>query len=277
MPLTHDIRSAVRRLAARPAYTLLVIVTVALGIGAATAVFSVVDQTVLRPAPFPHADRLVDVLDINKATGGGGSSFSPQKIVAWQSQPALFERFEAFGFQQVDVTGTAEPERIGGLQVSLGLFSMLDVRPRIGREFQPGDGGPGSEPMVISEGFWERRFGGDASAIGQQLLMNDTPHTVIGIMPRRFRLLNADESFWLPYDVNARISERPPVGFSGIGRLATGVEQVRAQTIAGEMADRLQKESALPSTWGLLVGIVTARWGISVTAAKLTGSVGLMP
>ena len=101
MPLTHDIRIAIRRLAARPAYALLVVATVALGIGAATAVFSVVDQTVLRPAPFPHADRLVDAIDINRTSGGGGSSFTAQKIVSWQSQPALFERFEASGFQQL--------------------------------------------------------------------------------------------------------------------------------------------------------------------------------
>jgi putative ABC transport system permease protein len=213
VPLTQDIRIAFRRLATRPAYTTLVVATVALGIGAATAVFSVVDQTVLRPAPFPHADRLVDVLDINRASGGGGSSFTPQKIVSWQSQPALFERFEAFGGQQVDVTGAAEPERLSGLHVSLGLFSMLDVRPRLGREFRHGDGAPGSEPVVIiSEGLWQRRFGGDPGALGQQLLMNDTAHTVIGIMPRRFRLLSEDEAFWLPYDMNGRISERPPVG-----------------------------------------------------------------
>lgn len=254
MPLTHDIRIATRRLAARPAYALLVVATVALGIGAATAVFSVVDQTVLRPAPFPHADRLVDVLDIDRVSGGGGSSFSPQKIVSWQSQPALFERFEAFGFQQVDVTGAAEPERIAGLQVSLGLFSMLDARPRIGREFQQGDGAPGSEPVVIiSDGLWQRRFGGDPGAVGQQLVLNDTAHTVIGVMPRRFRLLGEEESFWLPYDVQARISERAPVGFYGIGRLARGVSQAGAQQVADEMADRLQKESPLPSTWGLRV------------------------
>lgn len=252
MPFSHDIRIAVRRLGATPGHTLLIVATLALGIGAATAVFSVVDQTVLRPAPFPHADRLVDVLDINRTTGGGGSSFSPRKIVSWQSQPALFERFEAFGYQQVDVAGTAEPERIGGLQVSLGLFSMLDVRPRIGRSFQQGDGAPGSELVVIiSEGLWQRRFGGDPGAIGQQLQMNDAAHTIVGVMPRRFRLLREDESFWLPYDMQARIEERPDVGFYALGRLAPGVEHGTAQHIADEMADRLQKELPLPTTWGL--------------------------
>src|SRR5687768_13425720 len=99
-----DIRIAIRHLTAKPAYSLLIVLTLALGIGAATAVFSVVDQTVLRPAPFAEAHRLVDVLHIHRQTGSGGSSLTPQKIVGWQSQAALFERFEAYTFQQMDVT-----------------------------------------------------------------------------------------------------------------------------------------------------------------------------
>ena len=202
MPMHQDIHVAARRLLIRPAHTLLTLAIVALGIGSATAVFSVVDQTVLRAAPFPHADRLVDVLDINRNTGGGGSLFTPQKVVAWQTQSSFFERFEAYSYQQMDVTGSAEPERIGGLQVSLGLFSMLGAHPRVGRGFEPGDGGLGSERVVIiGDALWRKRLGGSADVVGQRMLLNDVPYTVIGVMPRKFRLLDKDESFWLPVDM----------------------------------------------------------------------------
>jgi putative ABC transport system permease protein len=249
--LRHDIRAAVRRLASRPLLTLLSFTTLALGIGAATAVFSVVDQTVLRPAPFPHADRLVDVLHINSKTGGGGSSLTPDKIAGWQVQPALFERFEAYAFQQMDVTGESEPERLSGLVVSLGLFDMLDVNPQIGRAFVKGDGAPGSERVVIiSDATWRRRFGGQADVLGRTTTLNEADYTIVGVMPRRFRLLSEDEAFWLPFDVAAHAGDTSFRGY-GLGRLAPGVTQAAAQALADEMASRLQAETPLPATWGL--------------------------
>src|SRR5215210_3061306 len=120
-----DLHIAIRRLLARPGHTALLIAIVGVGIGAATTVYSVVDQLLLRPAPFAHADRLADVFDTNRKTRGGGNNLTPEKIAGWQAQPALFERFEAAMPVQLDVTGDAEPERIFGLHVSLGLFSML--------------------------------------------------------------------------------------------------------------------------------------------------------
>ena len=249
--LRHDIRAAVRRLASRPLLTLLSFTTLALGIGAATAVFSVVDQTVLRPAPFPHADRLVDVLHIHSVSKSGGSSVTPQKALGWQRQPSLFERFEIYGFQQVDVTGEAEPERLSGLNVSLGLLSMLDARPQIGRSFAAGDGAPGSERVVlISDGLWRRRFGGEGDVLGRQIRLNDVDHTIIGVMPRRFRLLNAEESFWLPVDLQAFGTDTSFRGY-GLGRLAPGVSQADAQKVADTLAERMNTEDPIPMTWGI--------------------------
>ena len=103
---------------------------------------------------------------------------------------------------------------------------MLEVSPRLGRSFQPGDGGAGSEKIVIiSDALWQRRFGGEADALGQQILLNDQPHTVVGVMPRRFRLLNEDEAFWLPVDMNSRLDDSTVRGLHGIGRLEVGVTQ----------------------------------------------------
>lgn len=250
MSIFNDVRIAVRRLARRPAYTLLILGTLALGIGAATAVFSVVDQTILRPAPFPHADRLVDVMHIHSVQKSGGSSMTPQKILGWQGQPSLFERLEVYAYQQVDVTGGAEPERLSGLNVSLGLFDMLAARPQIGRSFTAGDGAPGSERVVlISDAVW-RRFGGEADVLGQQIKLNETDYTVVGVMPRRFRLLSEEESFWLPVDLQAFITDNRLQGY-GLGRLAPGVKPADAQKLADTLTVRMDKEMPIPMTWGL--------------------------
>jgi predicted permease len=254
MLLVDDIRFAVRRLARRPGFSILSIGTLALGIGIATSVFSLVDQTVLRPAPFLFAHRLVDVLHINRTTGGGGNSLTPAKILGWQGQPALFERFEAFTPEQMDVISSGEPERLWGATVSLGLFPMLGVHPQFGREFAEGDGRPGSARVVIiSHAMWRERFGGRSDVLGAQVMLNDVPHTVIAVMPRKFRLRGDDESFWLPVDLAGYLNDPAMSRFYGLGRLAPGVAHAEAQRIADEMADRLQKESPLPNTWGLSV------------------------
>src|SRR5689334_7636138 len=131
------IRLAVRRLMSRPVYTGLLVIIVGVGIGAATTVYSVVDQLLLRPVPFAFAERLVDVLDTR------GNNLTPDKISGWRAQPAVFERLEGLMPAQFDVVGNAEPERIFGWYVSIGLFNMLGVSPRLGRDFMAGDGRPG--------------------------------------------------------------------------------------------------------------------------------------
>jgi predicted permease len=129
---------------------------------------------------------------------------------------------------------------------------MLGVQPRIGRSFQKGDGTPGSERVVIiSHDVWQRRFGGRVDAIGQPMTLNDQNHTIVGVMPRRFLLHGESDSFWLPIDLEARVTDTSLRNFYGIGRLAPGVAHERAQTISNEIADRLQMQTPLPETWGL--------------------------
>jgi putative ABC transport system permease protein len=239
-----------RRVVSRPGFTLLVVLPLALAIGAATAVFSVVDQTVLRAAPFAYADRLVDVLHRTGPSGGGGNSLTMDKIAGWQAQPALFERFEAYAPAQFVLSGDAEPVRVRGVRVSLGLFPMLGVGPRIGRSFEVGDGRPGSEPVVIiSEMLWHMRFNGSPDALGRRITLNDEDYTIIGVMPRRFRLLSNEETLWLPVDIAANIGQPALGGFYGLGRLARGVQVAAAQSLANEMAERLQRETPLARTW----------------------------
>jgi putative ABC transport system permease protein len=248
--LKADARLALRRLAAAPSRSLLIIFTIALGIGAATSVFSVVDQTVLRPAPFLYADRLVDVMDYSRKANGGGSSLSPAKILGWQSQPALFERFEGLEAQEFDIGGDGTPERVSAQRVSLGLFPMLGVAPAIGRGFVDGDGQPGSPRVVIiSDGLWRRRFAGRPDALGRLITLNDQDYTVVGVMPRRFSL--GVQQLWVPLDLRAYADQTRGFGFMGVGRLARGVAMKNAQDVADRLSDRLQQQLPLPRSWDL--------------------------
>ena len=250
----QDIRFAIRRMALRPAHTLLTVATIALGIGASTAVFSVVDQTVLRPAPFAHADRLVDVLHINRKTGSGGSDMTAVKVLGWQAQPSVFERLEMYAGRSFDVTSEGEPERVRGLQVSTGLFEMLGVQPRLGRRFGDGDGRPESDKVaIISEDLWQRRFGGEPDVLGSTIALNDEPHTIVGVMPRRFRLQGDNEAVWVPYHIQANETVPSLGGFYGLGRLAPGVSQADAQALSDRIGERMEKETPIPATWALRV------------------------
>jgi putative ABC transport system permease protein len=246
--LRADVRVAVRRLVARPMRALFVIATIALGIGAATAVFSIVDQTVLRPAPFLFADRLEDVLDPL------GNNLTPAKIFGWQSQPAVFERFESYAPEEFDLSRDGEPERVMGWQISPGLFDMLGVAPRLGRDFIAGDGRPGAERVaIISDALWRRRFASARDVIGRRIALNDQDYTVLGVMPQRFRLLSEKDDVWVPVDLRGHIGDSHADEFYGIGRLARGVRVRDAQALADRLADRLQHETPLKETWKLVL------------------------
>ena len=250
--MIHDFRLALRRFRLKPAHTALMIAILGLGIGAATAVFSVVDQTVLRPAPFAHSDRLVDVIDIDRVRGGGGNLLTAAKIVGWQSEVSVFEAFEAYAPRQFDVTGENEPERVQGLLVSTGLFEMLGVRPIIGRAFVRTDGIPGGERVVlISESLWRRKLGAREDVLDSRLVLNDQQYRIVGVMPRRFRLTGDKESLWVPYDPQSNIADTAAQEFFGIARLATSVSRGSEQQLADTIADRRQAQVPLARTWGL--------------------------
>jgi predicted permease len=245
--MLRDVRLAIRRFWFKPWHTALMIVIVGLGIGAATAVFSVVDQTILRPPPFAHADRLVEVLDLFRSSGARSTNLTPEKIAGWQEQRALFEALEGYMARQVDLTAEqGEPERLRGLVVTTGLFRMLGVQPVIGRDFVEGDGRPGGERVVmIGETLWRHRFGGQPQVLGTEISLNDQKHTIIGVMPRRFRLTGEDEHLWVPVDVRVPgMNERQ--NFLGIGRLARGVHPGSEQQLADTLASRMQALTPLP-------------------------------
>jgi putative ABC transport system permease protein len=248
--LLQDVRYAGRTLMSAPRASALIVAIIAVAIGASVTMFSIVDQTLLRLPPFAHADRLVDVHHLNSKGGGGGNQLAPAKIAGWQAQPAVFERLEAYAPRQFDVTGTAEPERIRGFVISTGLLPMLGVSPALGRGFVVGEGQAGAARVaLISHGLWRRRFGGSGDVLGREILLNDQPHTIVGVMPRRFRLHGEEDDVWLPIDIGASAGDMAMAPFAGIGRLRPGLDAVRAQAEADRVADHLQATAPIPRSW----------------------------
>jgi predicted permease len=249
--MLQDFRFAARALRRRPGYSALTILTLALGIGANTAVFTIVDQTLLRPAPFADADRLVEVLDWDRARKSGGSSLSVEKISGWQTETAIFERFEGYTPQQFDVTGGDAPDRVSGFIVTTGLFPMLGAKAQLGRLFAPDEGRPGSpRVVVISDALWRSRFGADRSVPGRRITLNEESYEIVGVMPRRFRLAGG-ESIWLPVDPGDPGVFAGANRFWGLARLTRGVSTEAAQARADVLSDDMQSATSLPRGWAL--------------------------
>src|SRR5262245_38732259 len=187
----QDLRYGLKMLRRNPGFTFVAVLTLALGIAATTAVFSVVNAVLLRPLPYREPDRLVLVPNVR------GTDF-----LRWRDQSKAFESIAAFYFNTEDFTGSGEPERLAVLYVSANLFATLGVAPALGRDFTPEEDREGGAPVVIlSDSLWRRRFGSDPQVIGRVITLNNQSQTVIGIMPPGFRFLG-DVDLWMPEALN---------------------------------------------------------------------------
>jgi putative ABC transport system permease protein len=185
--LAQDIRYGLRMLAKHKAFTSIAIITLALGIGANTAIFSVVNELLLRPLPYRDADRIVTVWEVSPE-GRHQNSTSRANFRAWQEQTHSFNYMAAFSDQRLNLTGTGEPEELSVQFTTPDFFKILGVEPILGRTFLPEDNNAGQSPVaVLSYGLWQRRFGGQANLVGQPITLNDTAYTVIGVMPPSFQ------------------------------------------------------------------------------------------
>jgi putative ABC transport system permease protein len=247
--LAQDVRFACRLLRRNPGFALTAILTIALGIGANTAVFTIVDHVLFRPPPYLAGDRLVQVAGLDRPRGSGGNNLNAHRILGWQAQD-VFERLEGFGPQQFDLSGHGPPERISGYTVTTGLFSMLGVPPEIGRAFGPGDGRPGDEPVaILGYNLWVRRFGASPDALGARLRLNDEPHRIVGVMPRHF--LNRADGVLVPFDLVSHDGDNAVGNFIGLGRLRHDVTAEAAQERADALAGGLNARDPQPRSWYL--------------------------
>src|SRR5262245_31483173 len=183
--LFKDIRFAVRSLRKNPSFTAIAVVTLALGIGANTAIFSVVNAVLLRPLPYPNADRLVAITETSLNTAEIDVAYPD--YLDWQAKQSVFEGMAARMATGGVITGGNEPERVIGRLVTPSFFSTLGVQPMLGRSFTEAENDHAAPPvMVISYGLWQRQFGGSNEVIGKSITYNGEPWTVLGVMPPWF-------------------------------------------------------------------------------------------
>ena len=185
--LVRDFRYAGRSLARSPGFTVVAVVVLALGIGATSAIFSLVSAVWLKPLPFADAERIVTLwLDATAFGGPERSELSPAHYVDWRTRAQSFESMTPIEVGSLNLTGDGgEPERLLSVRTTSNLFDTIGLMPLLGRTFAPDDGA--SEAVVVSEGFWLRRLGGDPAAVGRTITLDGSPHTVVGVVPRDFR------------------------------------------------------------------------------------------
>ncbi len=196
----QDIRYGGRMLLMKPGFTLIAIITLALGIGANTAIFSVLNAVVLKPLPYDHPEQLVAVWESNpEKRGFEQAGVAPLNYLDWRHQNHVFAELLALRDQRYTLTGAGDPEQITGEDTTAGLFPMLRVKAALGRTFTADDEKPGQEQVaVISHGLWQRRFGGDAGLIGKTIKLNSKLYTVVGVMPPNFHFPSPQEELWTP-------------------------------------------------------------------------------
>ena len=249
--LLQDIRYAVRMLLKKPGFTAVAVLTLALGIGANTAIFTVVDAALLRSLPYKEPDRLVHLWETNQQQEFHQREASYPDYLTWREQNHSFDQMAGYSRGSFTLTGREAPERIQGAAVTSYFFSTLGVEAIYGRTFYPDEDKPGAENSVIlSHGLWERRFGGDASIVGQSITLAGRPFTVIGILPPNFKFALAGESeLWVALHPSPMQVERRYMHWLNvIARLKPGVspEQARSdmKAVAGRIADEDQQYHA---------------------------------
>ena len=250
--LLQDFRYGLRMLARAPGFTAVAIVTLALGIGANTAIFSVVNSGVLRPLPYPKASQLVVVSETNANTPPGAglqSGESYPNFLDWQRLTKSFSAMGAYQYNDLTLTGRGEPAIIHGAITSSGLFRTLGSQPIMGRTLEAGDDVKGAaRVVVIGDGLWRGQFGADPNIVGKSILLDSEAFTVVGVMPDSFRYPDQDppSEVWIPAEQSADyasfIDQREPHFLIIIGRLKPGATAAQAQSEMNVIHKELVKQ-----------------------------------
>ena len=208
--LLKDIRYGVRSLLKHPGFTCIAVLTLALGIGANTAIFSVVNAVLLRALPFHEPDRLVMVWEDASFAGFPRNTPAPANYADWKAQNQVFEDMAAFDQRSFNLTGDGEPEKVEAYGVTANFFGLLGIKPVLGRAILPEEDKPDANKVVmLSYSLWQQRYGGERSIIGRELLLNGEKYTVVGVMPAGFQFMESHIGLWVPI---AFTSETLPSG-----------------------------------------------------------------
>jgi predicted permease len=240
MDLFADLRYAVRLLRRTPVFTIAAIGTLALGIGANTTIFSLVQTVLLQPLPYQDPDRIVLVWEDASAAGFPRNTPAPANFNDWRAANRSFQAMAATAFAGANLTMDGAPEQVLGRGVTPNFFDVLGVRPLRGRAFTPADDRPGVNVVVISHALWQRRYGGDPGIVGRTIVMSDVKYEVIGIAPRAFVFLNREIDFWTPMRLTPQqASARGNHFLTVVARLNPGVSAAAAGAEMQDIAKRL--------------------------------------
>jgi putative ABC transport system permease protein len=243
--VVDTLKQSLRVFSKQPGFATAAVVTLALGIGATTAIFCVVYSVLLKPLPFQEPDRLVSLAQF--APHGAGANHGPGTYLTYRENQQVFEAIGAWDPTAVSITGGGDPERVDGLLLSASVLPLLRVQPILGRAFGPEDDTPGAPRRVIlTHGYWQRRFGGAGNVVGQQLVIDGRPTEVIGVLPASFRFLRTRPAIVLPMPLDAGAPRSISFGFQALARLKPGV------TLAQANADVARMISLLPPVFARL-------------------------
>ncbi|HWS54265.1 MAG TPA: ABC transporter permease [Pyrinomonadaceae bacterium] len=262
--LLQDVRYGLRVLAKRPGFTAVAVLTLALGIGANTAVFSLVSAVLVRPLEYRDPDRLVMVWEDDHSIGAVHDTPAPGNYADWKAQNRSFEDMAAMVLRSYDLTGDAEPERLTAFGVTANFFPLVGVAPELGRAFTAEEDAPGANKVVvISHGLWQRRFGGETSVVGRDVLLNGEAHTVVGVMPRGFQLRWAGVDAWSPAALTPeQLADRQGHYLEVVARLRPGVTPEQADADIKAITARIAAAHPEAAT-GLSGSVVTMREEVS--------------
>src|SRR5271170_6865021 len=229
--LLQDLRYGLRSMAKSPGFTAIAVFTLALGIGANTALFSVVNGVLLNPLPYAHSEQLVAIF--GKTTGFDKAPIAYLNFLDWQRDNHSFSSMAYYHHEDHNFTGAGEPERVDGYMISASFFPTLGVNPILGREFRPEDDQVGAAPVaILGGGFWKRRFGSAPDIIGKSIVLDGTSYTIVGVIPADFAFYGHDRDVYTPAGQWADPSfrdRRISVSAHAIGRLTQGVTLSQAQ------------------------------------------------
>jgi putative ABC transport system permease protein len=253
--LLHDVRLALRGLLGRPGFSLVAVSTIALGIAAAGAIWSVVDAVLVRPLPFSEPERLVFVWEQKRALRRDRNVAGPANLIAWRERASSFSGLAGFIRFDANVDGTGgEPERIPVGFTTGNLFGVLGAPPLLGRTLLESDSIRGApDVVVLTEGYWRRRFGADPRAVGQTLRVNGDPRTIVGVMPAAVQI-PPGASLWAPFTVDERMRTAGGRYLTVVGRLREGVSVAQAHDEMARLGEALAAENKdLNAGWGVNV------------------------
>jgi predicted permease len=272
----RDLRQALNAIRRTPAFAAVAVTTLALGIGAATAIFALVDGVILRRLPYPEPDQLVHVQEINPE----GSDFvtSGPSYLDFQAGTSSLEAMGAYRPEQFGLTGRGEPQLITGASATASLFTTLGVGAAFGRTFSPEEDQPGAPArvVVLSHALWQGAFGGDSTVVGQTAVLRGEPHTVIGVLPPTFRLLGAEA--WIPLGPAAG-DDRGDRWLSVVGRMKPGLDVAQVTADLGRIATANAAVHPSLAGWGVRV-IPLTEWAVGAdlrrTGTLLSAAVAIL-